>query len=47
MTPSLEDKQSQLETDHLPSSGWEVKVARSCVLSPICLCAYVACCFSD
>jgi hypothetical protein len=33
MALSLEDKQSQLKTDHLPSSGWEIKVAWSCVLS--------------
>jgi len=28
----LEDKHSQLKTDHLPPSGWEVKVVWSCGL---------------
>jgi hypothetical protein len=47
MALSLEDKQSQLKTDHLPPSSCEVKVVWSCVLLPISLYSFVACCFSD
>jgi len=33
---SLEDRQSQHRTDHLPPSDWEMKVAWSCMLSYPC-----------